>query len=158
MCWVPLQYLVVRGSLICARVDDGLAVVYTSPQGAELQLPDSIAGQRITDIAAGALRGNDAQMVRFPLGLRRIGDYAFYQCEQLTEAILPGLLRSIGDRAFAGCTALTRVYVPPTVDQIGEAAFEGAEGVILTGAEGSAIHRYAEAHGLFFMGANDPAA
>jgi hypothetical protein len=42
--------------------------------------------------------------------VKSIGDYAFYQCDTLTEIVIPNNVTSIGECAFEGCT-FTKVTV-----------------------------------------------
>ena len=57
-----------------------------------------------------------------PVGLTRIGNYAFYQCRGVTDIDLPAALLSIGNYAFAE-TGLQQVCVPEGVTTIGNSAF-----------------------------------
>ena len=57
-----------------------------------------------------------------PVGLTRIGNYAFYQCRGVTDIDLPAALLSIGDYAFAE-TGLQQVCIPEGVTTIGGSAF-----------------------------------
>ena len=57
-----------------------------------------------------------------PVGLTRIGNYAFYQCRGVTDIDLPAALLSIGDYAFAE-TGLQQVCIPEGVTTIGGNAF-----------------------------------
>ncbi|MDE7084349.1 MAG: leucine-rich repeat domain-containing protein, partial [Clostridia bacterium] len=52
-----------------------------------------------------------------------IGNYAFYDCEELTEITIPYAVTRIGIRAFAFCGNLTEVIIPDRVTYIGEYAF-----------------------------------
>lgn len=74
-----------------------------------------------------------------------IGERAFYDCSQITEAVLPDTIKEIGveafgyctsltkieiaactrlkDRAFIGCTALTEIYLPDGLVNIGLTPF-----------------------------------
>ena len=77
-----------------------------------------------------------------------IAEYAFYECKNLTEIVIPenvahicdwafesckelktvyfgtgSRLASIGDKAFESCTNLTEITIPESVTYIGEAAF-----------------------------------
>lgn len=125
---------------------------------ASVALLDELDGRPLTVVGAGAMRGmTNLRHVELPEGLRRIGDYAFYQDERLEEIVVPDGTKRIGMHAFDGCTSLKRVYVPPTVTEIGENAFPAHEGLILWGKMDSAIHRYAEENGVFFIAAGTPA-
>ena len=57
-------------------------------------------------------------------GLTRVGDYALYGCENLTEIVLPDSVTEIGHYAFSGCTSLESIAIPEGVDDIGTNAFE----------------------------------
>ena len=63
--------------------------------------------------------------VIMPNSVTTIGDYAFYQCTNLTNVIMPNSVTSIGGFAFNGCTGLTSVTIPNSVTSIGDAAFQG---------------------------------
>ena len=58
-----------------------------------------------------------------------IGDYAFYDCRNLTSITLQESMMSIGYRAFAGCSGLTSVIIPNSVTSVGEGAFGYCSGL-----------------------------
>lgn len=60
-----------------------------------------------------------------PGGIKRIGDYAFAECEDLREIILPESLEEIGKEAFKNCRSLQKIRFPESVKDIEEAAFQG---------------------------------
>ena len=63
------------------------------------------------------------------LKVTSIGDYAFYNCKQLTVVALPDYLLSIGQDAFYGCKGLTAITIPEGVTKIGDSAFEYCSGL-----------------------------
>ena len=118
-------------------------------------LPDSHNGVDITAIGNGItginkLNGADGQIgtfgfneggvtyvpekVKFPAGLKKIGNMAFFTAynssgsdqKGLTELTLPDTLEEIGQQAFAGIP-VTEVTIPDNVTTIGVGAFAGAE-------------------------------
>ena len=59
-----------------------------------------------------------------PNDVTKIGDYALYNCDILTDATIPDSVTSIGDYAFYSCNELTSVYcMPTTPPDIGENVF-----------------------------------
>lgn len=151
--------ILVSGEYSYQRTRRGCELLCCGRPGAALTLPDELDDRPLTVIGAGSLRGmTGLRQVVLPGGLRRIGDYAFYQDDQLAEVCIPFGTRRIGRYAFEGCTGLKRAYVPPTVTEIGEGAFPAVPGLTLRGEMDSAIHRYAEENGIFFIAAREPAA
>ncbi|MBR4768656.1 MAG: leucine-rich repeat domain-containing protein [Lachnospiraceae bacterium] len=57
-------------------------------------------------------------------GITSIGELAFYDCESLSNVILPNTLREIGIRAFKDCTSLSYLNLPSSLYVIAESAFE----------------------------------
>jgi hypothetical protein len=53
----------------------------------------------------------------------RIGDFAFYQCRELTQVIIPNTVKTIGQAAFNDCMFLTKVDIPNSVKSIGQNCF-----------------------------------
>ena len=58
-----------------------------------------------------------------------IGDYAFYDCDDLTSVTIPNSVTSIGEYAFSSCSGLTSVTIPNSVTSIGESAFQYCSGL-----------------------------
>lgn len=55
--------------------------------------------------------------------VRRIGQYAFYNCSAITKVTIPSAVEYIGLHAFDGCSGLTRMDVPNGVTEIDKYAF-----------------------------------
>lgn len=64
-----------------------------------------------------------------PDEVSRIGDYAFFNCRELTELRFPAGLTEIGEAAFYFCTGLGRLDLPEGLTRIADYAFYGCEGV-----------------------------
>lgn len=58
-----------------------------------------------------------------------IGDYAFYDCSELTNVTISNSVTSIGSGAFQGCSKLTSVTIPNSVTRIGSRAFYECSGL-----------------------------
>ena len=58
-------------------------------------------------------------------GVTGIGEYAFYDCRNLSSITIADSLTRIGNRAFEGCSSLTSINIPESVTSIGERTFSG---------------------------------
>ncbi len=65
----------------------------------------------------------DISIVVLPTSVKRIDDYAFAGCTNMTRINIPNDVTEIGENAFAGCTSLEEIYIPDNVRQIGTEAF-----------------------------------
>ena len=54
-----------------------------------------------------------------------IGDYAFYNCSNLTNIEISNTATSIGKNAFSGCSSMATINFPNSVTNIGSFAFNG---------------------------------
>ena len=58
-------------------------------------------------------------------GNTSIGNWAFYDCRDLTSISIPDSVTSIGDRAFMQCFSLSSISIPNSITSIGKDAFRG---------------------------------
>ena len=54
-----------------------------------------------------------------------IGGYAFYQCEKITEVVLPATVKNIDEEAFYWCSSIVTVNLPNGLTNINDRAFYG---------------------------------
>jgi len=73
-------------------------------------------------IGVAAFKGCAFEHINIPSSVRAIEDSAFWNCSELTTAILNNGLEEIGSEAFSGC-ALEGIVIPPSVRVIKDAAF-----------------------------------
>lgn len=52
-----------------------------------------------------------------------MGEYAFFECENLTNIVIPTSVKCIEKNAFSGCYSLTGITIPDSVTTIGNSAF-----------------------------------
>ena len=52
-----------------------------------------------------------------------IGDWAFYNCHELTNITIPEGVTEIGHAAFYGCTYLTEITLPSTIQEVADNGF-----------------------------------
>ena len=65
--------------------------------------------------------------ITLPDKLTSIGGCAFYECRSLSDIALPDKLASIGDSAFYDCKSLASIVLPESLTSIGDGAFYGCE-------------------------------
>ena len=59
-----------------------------------------------------------------------IGPYAFEDCTDLSNIVIPNSVTSIGPSAFFGCTGLSNIAIPDSVTSIAPSAFFGCRALI----------------------------
>ena len=74
-----------------------------------------LAGTETTDITSATIEST----------CKFIGEYAFYDCDSLTEIVIPDSVTSVGDEVFCSCSNLTKIVIPDSITTMGEAEFEG---------------------------------
>lgn len=91
-----------------------------------------------------------------------IADYAFSNCENITEITIPDTVKSIGNYAFLYCNSLIEITIPESVTNIGDYAFgyyynydseayEKAENLNISGYNGTAAEKYAKENDIEFI-------
>jgi hypothetical protein len=65
----------------------------------------------------------DTPAIIIPEGVKEIGLFAFYECQQFDTLQLPSTLQKIGKQAFDSCRRLETLVVPDAVTSIGDNAF-----------------------------------
>lgn len=75
----------------------------------EVDLSNSILSHEIRS-SYHECSGSDVESVRFPSTLKKLGNYAFYNCRMLKEVFLPSSLMSIGSDAFMNCLRLNHIH------------------------------------------------
>lgn len=63
-------------------------------------------------------------------GTKVIAGYAFSNCKNLSEVIIPNSVIGIGDLAFYDCTELTKITIPDSVTSIGKRAFYNCKSLV----------------------------
>lgn len=74
----------------------------------------------ISDYAFYGMKSLDAVVIT---GVRKIGKFAFYECEDLCFVNFSEKLESIGEYAFSSCTTLAKTELPDSLKSIGFGAF-----------------------------------
>ena len=74
-------------------------------------------------ISAHMFQGTGLTSISIPSSVKRIYDYAFYQCNKLTEMHIPEGVEMLYARSFSNCSNLEIVSLPSTLSYIGPDAF-----------------------------------
>lgn len=105
--------------------EDGNGIVITGYSGplSSFSIPDTIDGKTVVGIGERAFQESGVEEIGLPEGIRSIGEYAFYKCENLTLAGLPEGLEEIGFGAFGACKKLENIDLPESLVLIDSLAF-----------------------------------
>lgn len=68
--------------------------------------------------------GNQVKQYILGEDVTGIGNYAFYNCSNMTSINIPSSLIGIGNNAFNGCTGLSSINIPKSVTSIEKSAFK----------------------------------
>ncbi len=104
--------------------DDRLTITgYTGPGGAVV-VPANIGGVPVVSIGEFAFFDKDnITSIVLPEGIVSIGLEAFLSCEGLTDFTIPDSVTYIGTYAFAFCNNITQITIPENVSTIETLAF-----------------------------------
>ena len=58
--------------------------------------------------------------------ITKIHEFAFNNCQKITEVVLPNGLKEIGNGAFMNCTGMKKINLPTGLQTLGNNAFRGA--------------------------------
>ena len=105
--------------------DGTIEIVKYNGKRRYLTIPDTINGQIVSSIGAGAFNYNSRlREVILPTGLVYIKDEAFSNVSNLRKVTFTGnQLIEIGSKSFEKCKTLTKISLPDSLKIIGEGAF-----------------------------------
>ena len=93
--------------------------VYTDSESDErfIRITDYIETENVTEVnIPSEING---------VAVKKIDEFAFYQCSSLTSINLPESITEIDEYAFCGCSSLTSINLPENLKMIGIYAFCG---------------------------------
>ena len=74
--------------------------------------------------------GRNARKVVLSEGITSVGEYAFYECQNLEQIVLPTSLQTIGAYAFYYCKGLEKLALPAGLQTIDAHAFEECRNLV----------------------------
>ncbi len=88
----------------------------------EYTIPDTV-----TQLADGSFRKSKIKRIIMGESIKKIGNYTFANCENLTEIIMSTNNMSFGRNAFSGCSSLENFVLPEGSDSVSLGMFSGCE-------------------------------
>ncbi len=71
--------------------------------------------------------------IELPNSITKIGDFAFFKCQQLTSVNIPEKVTTIGEAAFYFCeNENLSITIPDSVTTIGKYAFQNVQNISYT--------------------------
>ena len=114
-----------------------LYCVLSGRVGYEFQVPESVQ-----EIDRYAFWGDNLREVQLSPNLYEIPEFAFSNCENLTNVTIPLSVRNIGAKAFEDCVSLGDIRVPAGVSDIHDTAFDGCRNLNIISDEGTAAYEF----------------
>ena len=119
----------IEGNCVFSKPNGVNTLVKYIGDDAELTLPKNHNGENYVIGDFAFYDCNDLTSITIPNSVTSIGKWAFQGCSGLTSVTIPNSVTSIGDLAFNSCSGLTSVTIGNGVTSIGESAFSGCSGL-----------------------------
>ena len=127
----------------------GLSITGYEGEEEEIVIPSEIDGEPVVEIGEYAFMGWSLTSVTVPEGVKKICDYAFWDCSSLETLVLPESLEEIGTGAFEGCSSLCEIFLSYNIKTIGDDIFSGcSENLTVKCYDGSPAMEYVVANGM----------
>lgn len=104
---------------------DGTAKITYIGKSKQLVIPATIDGYKVSVFHKTTNRAITSVTAEY--GIKKISKNAFYYCDNLKKAVIPGSVKSIGEEAFSHCLNLKFLTLENGIKSIGEAAFFNCE-------------------------------
>ena len=97
------------------RKNDSICITRYNDSQPQVEVPEEIDGMTVSEIGDYAFANTKITRLSLPPSIRRLGRYALYNCNHLSEFSFPGSIRDIGAGAFTGCHHIKKLCV--TIDK-----------------------------------------
>jgi len=120
--------VVESGNTVYDSRDNCNAIIKTASNEVFLGCKNTVIPEGVTSIGNYAFYNcSNLTSITIPEGVTSIGDYAFSSCNSLTDITIQEGVTSIGNNAFYKCSNLTSITIPKSVTTIGNKAFWGCD-------------------------------
>lgn len=89
----------------------------------EVEIPNEIEGLPVISIRYGAFFNCSITSITLPDNIKNIGESAFFRCYKLLDVKLGNSVTSIGNYAFSNCENISNIILPDSVENLGVNAF-----------------------------------
>ena len=120
--------------MACRETESGIEILRAQTQLQRVEVPAALFGRPVTALGARVFAADSEReahrrirTVSLPDTLEQVGDYAFYSCTGLVDAVIPQNVEEIGNYAFYGCQNLTEVVLSEKIVSVGNYAFANCE-------------------------------
>lgn len=122
-----LTSVVIPSSVISIRNDvfrkcNGLTSIIVADENKNFASKDGVLFNKNSDTLICYPKGRSGKY-KIPKSVSFIGDYAFFDCIELSYIKIPNSVTSIGKFSFGFCYGLTSISIPNSVISIGSSAF-----------------------------------
>ena len=127
--------------IIYEKSDDNTyaIVVGCQTEAEKIKIADTYEGLPVTSIDQLAFCDCRFNSIVIPYGVTSIGEWAFYDCDNLNSIIIPNSVLFIDEWAFNDCDSLTSVLIGDCVNSIGFRAFSNCNNLSSVIISGSVI-------------------
>ena len=109
----------------------GMRTAIDKSTSGEITIPDVVNGYIVTKVGDYAFyECKDLTKVNLPSSIKSFGKYAFKSCINLEPFALPSNLTYISEGLFNGCVKFVNISLPSTVTSIGSYAFCGCSNLV----------------------------
>ncbi len=108
-------------SLTIGLLGSDVNKIVISPENEALIMRDDILYSKDMTILFRAPK--NIEKIVIPDTASEIAEYAFFECEQLREAVISNSVKVIGRNAFQGCASLEKIVIPDSVSEISICTF-----------------------------------
>ena len=152
---MPYAAQIVSGDFVFSQTGDTLTLTNYKGRGGVVEVPSKVGGKTVTEIGVQAFAEyynetpDETRITKviLPSTVTKVSKNAFLECTKLETVEMIGV-RSLGEAAFWYCKGLKRVAVSASLREIGQNAFGKCGDVKIYTEKGSLAEEYAKSNGI----------